>query len=566
MNKISLVIGGGAGQGIKTIEQHLSKIVKFSNLHVYTTKEFESRIRGGISTSEIRISSQKVNAYTDKINLLLILKPGVVKHLESRLDKDTIIIGEEDNLHENEKKLAKNFYNIPIRQLAEDAGNKLYANSVIVGIIAQILKLNESVIKEVTQKYFGKKSEEIAKSNIVALKKGQEAAVELDMDVDLKPTEKVENNLLLNGTEAIAMGAINGGCNFMFFYPMSPGTGVASFFAQHDRKLEVAVEQMEDEIAAVNAAIGAWYAGARAMITTSGGGFALMVEGLSLTGVLESPMVFHIGQRPGPGTGLPTRTGQEDLLFSTFGGHGEFSRIILAPGSLEEGYLFSMKAFDLADKYQVPVFILSDQYFLDTNYDIEDLPYVSSQPATSITKSKEDYQRYAFTDNGLSPRAVPGNGTGLVCVDSDEHDESGHITEDFNIRKKMVEKRLNRDKLILKDYIKPELFGNEDYKILVIGWGSTRNAGAEAIASLNDNRVAFLHLKQLLPLPTSLLDYFTKAKKTITLESNATGQLAKLLAMNMEFYIDHKILKYNGLPFSVEEITNKINQAVKELL
>jgi 2-oxoglutarate ferredoxin oxidoreductase subunit alpha len=289
-----------------------------------------------------------------------------------------------------------------------------------------------------------------------------------------------------------------------------------------------------------------------------------MAEGLSLAGIMESPMVFHIGQRPGPGTGLPTRTGQEDLLFAAFGGHGEFSRIILAPGNLQEGYALSMKAFELADKYQVPVFILSDQYFLDTYYDVADLPFTDSQPEHFITESKEDYQRYEFTDNGLSPRAIPGNGKGLVCADSDEHDESGHITENFIVRDKMVQKRLNRDSLILADYIEPELFGNENFDNLVIGWGSTRNVVAEAISKIDDDNIAFLHLKQLLPLPVKLLDFFKKAKKTITIESNATGQLAKILAMELEYKVDHCILKYNGLPYSVEEVAEKINNAMKE--
>ncbi|MBN2279228.1 MAG: 2-oxoacid:acceptor oxidoreductase subunit alpha [Candidatus Marinimicrobia bacterium] len=565
MNNISIVIGGGAGQGIKTIEQHLSKIAKFSDLHVYSTQEYESRIRGGINSTEIRVSDNRVDAYVDRIDLLLFLKPGVINHLKKRISKNTLILGETENLNGKERDLLTNFYHLPFNELAKAAGNQLYANSVIVGVISKLISLDDNLVKEITYQYFAKKSTAIAESNLIALKKGLEAAEKLNVKTDFRflSMEKTSKHLFVNGTESIAMGALNGGCNFMSFYPMSPGTGVASFFAQHDRKLEVAVEQMEDEIAAVNAALGAWYAGARAMITTSGGGFALMAEGLSLAGIMESPMVFHIGMRPGPGTGLPTRTGQEDLLFSAFGGHGEFSRILLAPGSLQDGYFLSMKAFELADKYQVPVFILSDQYFLDTYYNIENLPFSRQKPKHYISKSGPEYIRYAFTENGLSQRAVPGYGDGLVCTDSDEHDESGHITEDFEIRNKMVEKRLSRQKLILEDYIKPELIGSEDYEYLVIGWGSTRNVVAEAIENMKNKKIAFLHLKQLLPLPTSLLDYFNRAKITISLENNATGQLAKILAMELGFPVQKKILKYDGLPFSVEEVKIRLNQIIE---
>ncbi len=565
MNQISLVIGGSAGQGIKTIEQHLNKIVKFSDLHVYSTKEYESRIRGGINSTEIRVSSDPVTAYVDKIDLLLILKPGVVRHLESRIKKNTVVIGEESNLMDDEKKLTIDFHHVPITKLAKESGNKLYANSVIVGIIASLIGLDKKIADDVTCQYFSKKSEKIAENNQAALAKGIQAAENLSVDFDIKISSEnnTQDNLLLNGTEAIAMGALNGGCNFMSFYPMSPGTGVASYFAQNDRKLEVAVEQMEDEIAAVNAALGAWYAGARSMVTTSGGGFALMAEGLSLAGIMESPMVFHIGQRPGPGTGLPTRTGQEDLLFSAFGGHGEFSRIILAPGSLEDGFYLSKKAFELADKYQVPAFILSDQYFLDTNYNVAELPFDPEQSEKHIVKSGKEYNRYQFTENGISPRSVPGYGNGLVCADSDEHDETGHITEEFEIRDKMVEKRLSRDQEILKDYIDPEFFGHKDYDYLIVGWGSSRNMVTEAIQEM-DEKIGFLHLKQLSPLPERLKPFFDKAQKTITLEGNATGQLAKILSMTLNLSIDEKILKFNGLPFSVEEVKQKISDAIKE--
>ena len=325
------------------------------------------------------------------------------------------------------------------------------------------------------------------------------------------------------------------------------------------------VEQVEDEIGAVNMAQGAWYAGARALITTSGGGFALMNEGLSLAGVTETPLVFHIGQRPGPGTGLPTRMGQEDLLFTLFGGHGEFPRIILAPGDLKDGYLLGKKAFDLADKYQVPVFILTDQYYLDSNYNIDGLPFSDEQPEHYIVETEENYKRYKFTEDGISPRGVPGHGKGVVAVDSDEHDQEGHITENFDTRIKMVDKRLKKIDKILDDYVDPDLIGAKDYDILLVSWGSTKNAVAAALEEIDNDKIGYLHIKQMAPLHSKIEDYLARANKSICIENNATGQLAKIIKMETEQSIDSTILKYNGLPFSREELIEKIKSEIREV-
>jgi 2-oxoglutarate ferredoxin oxidoreductase subunit alpha len=340
---------------------------------------------------------------------------------------------------------------------------------------------------------------------------------------------------------------------------MSPSTAVLTYLAQKAKDFGIVVEQAEDEIAAINMAIGAWYAGARAMVTTSGGGFALMTEGVSLAGMLETPVVIHLAQRPGPATGLPTRTEQGDLELALYSGHGEFPRIIFAPGTLEEAFNLTAKAFNLADKYQIPVFVLTDQYFIDSNYNIPKLDAKSIKVEKYITKTQKDYVRYAITDDGISPRGIPGYGDGLVVVDSDEHDEQGHITEDLDLRVKMVNKRLAKLKAITKETVEPTVWPSLEYKNLIVCWGSTYHIVEEAIKSLGRKDTAMLHFSQVYPLHESTLEYLKKAKQVVIVESNATGQLAKLIKLQTGFEIEKKILKYSGLSFTVEELVDSFS-------
>lgn len=295
------------------------------------------------------------------------------------------------------------------------------------------------------------------------------------------------------------------------------------------------------------------------MVTTSGGGFALMVEGVSLSGMLETPVVIHLGQRPGPATGLPTRTEQADLNFALYSGHGEFPRIILTPGTIEDAFYLSQQAFNLADKFQVPVFILTDQYLVDSYQNLPLFDLVSIKNEQYIVETDSGYKRYKITDNGISPRGIPGFGEGLVLSDSDEHDENGNITEDLDLRTRMVDKRLKKLDLIKREIIPPQLFGPENYKTLVVGWGSTCGVIKEALLKLGRKDIAFLYFKQVYPLFPMIGEYLKEAPKTVIVENNATSQFGQLIKIHTGRDFDQKILKYNGLPFSVEEITEALN-------
>lgn len=289
-----------------------------------------------------------------------------------------------------------------------------------------------------------------------------------------------------------------------------------------------------------------------------------MSEGLSLAGIIETPVVIHLAQRPGPATGLPTRSEQGDLLFALFAGHGEFPRIIFAPGKTEDVFTLSLKAFDLADKFQVPIIIMTDQYLLDSSFLVPSIDVSKIKNKNHIVKTNKDYKRYKLTKNGISPRGIPGYGKGLVVVDSDEHDQEGYITEDLDLRIKMVDKRLKKMDLIKKEIEPPELIGNKNYKTLVIGWGSSYYTIKEALKRLDDKNMAFLHYKQLYPLHPDTIKYIKKANKTAVIENNATSQFAKLIKMETGIQIDNSILKYNGLPFGVEEIVKELKKIEKK--
>ena len=561
MKDVSIVLCGEAGQGIATVEQLVTGMLKLSGYHVYSTSEFMSRIRGGTNSTLIRISEKKSrSAFIDRIDILFPLSLGALSHLKERISPDTIIIGEEGNINENYCPNERNVIKVDFTTMAKEIGGKIYTNIIAVGIVLSLFRVNDEMSSNYLKRRFSSKGDTIVENNIKACKKGNEIGLKIvnegKISISLQTDESVEKYITLNGSQVIAMGSIAAGLNFISSYPMSPSTGVLIFLSQKAEEFGIIIDQAEDEIAAVNKGVGAWYAGARAMITTSGGGFALMTEGLSLAGILETPMVFHIAQRPGPGTGLPTRTGQEDLQFVLNAGHGEFARAIFAPGTAEEGFYLTQHAFNIADKYQIPVFILTDQYFVDSHYVIPDLDLSKVKNAKHVIKTDSDYKRYLLTDSGISPRGIPGYGKGLVNADSDEHDEDGHITEDVHyLRPKMVEKRLFKKlDLLEKDTIKPELIGSKDYSILIIGWGTTHGVIKEALEEVKRTDIAFLHFKQVFPLSKYNLDYFRKAKKTVVIENNATAQFGKVVKLELDVKIDEQFLKYNGMPFSVEEV------------
>ncbi len=563
IDSLSIVLCGQAGQGIQTVEYLLTRIFKLAGYNVFATKEYMSRIRGGTNSTEIQVSSGPVCASLRRIDILIPLNKNAIQHVEERISPQTTILVEKGTIGEDFDRSRCHCVEVPFTKIATDIGDKIYSNIVAVGTIAGLLDLKLQQVADYVKRFFSAKSQEIVQNNIKAAQAGYKLGQDLvnsgEIVLKITPDARLEEDILLSGAEAVGLGAIAGGCNLVSSYPMSPSTSVLVFLAQHAKEFGIIAEQAEDEISAMNMAIGAWYAGARAMVTTSGGGFALMTEGLSLAGMLESPIVIHLAQRPGPATGLPTRSEQADLELALYAGHGEFPRIIFAPGKIEDGFYLTQKAFNLADKYQVPVFILTDQYFMDSYYNIASLGLSNTKIDKHIVRTQQDYKRYELTENGISPRGIPGYGQGLVCVDSDEHDTEGHITENLDLRTMMVDKRLRKLELLKSEIIPPELVGPEDYKNLVVCWGSTYNVVNEAVENLGKEKVAVLHFKQVYPLPDETVDYLQRAEKAIIIENNATSQFSKLIRLHTGIDIENRILKYNGLSFSVEEVVERLD-------
>ncbi|USH00319.1 2-oxoacid:acceptor oxidoreductase subunit alpha [Thermococcus argininiproducens] len=558
---VSIVLGGAAGQGIQTVEEILTRVLKLSGYNVYANKEYMSRVRGGINTTEIRVSSKKVRAFVKRIDILIPFKRGVLPWLENRLSENTVVLGERENVEEEFMEKIT-FVEVPFNKMAKDVGSPLYLNTIAAGIAVGLFHGDFEILKEYLRKRFGSKGEDVVSKNIEAAEKGYSLGVKLceekTIGINVKKDERVKEEVLLSGTEAIALGAIAGGMNILTFYPMSPSTGVAVFSAQHAEEFEIIVEQVEDEIAAINMALGAWFAGARGMVTTSGGGFALMTEALSLAGMAENPIVIHLAQRPGPATGLPTRTLQSDLNLVLYSGHGEFPRIVLAPGSIEEAFYLTATAFNLADKYQVPVIILTDQYFVDTYYNLPEFDLSGLKVEKHIVETDENYKRYLLTEDGISPRGIPGYGKGIIVANGNEHDEWGDITEDEELSRLMQEKRaIKKLRTIRKNAMMPELIGSEEARYLVISWGSTYHVIKEALENLGREDIAFLHFKWLYPLPSTVKEVL-EDKVLIDIEQNVTAQFAELLKKEFGVSVDHKILKYDGRPFSVEEILDAL--------
>ncbi len=559
----AIVLAGEAGQGIQVIESLLTRAFRREGYHVFSSPEFMSRIRGGSNSTLLRIGAEPVRAWSDRCDLCVVFDQKALAHLGDRIGPATLVLGDDLKGIEGQQ-----FIDVPLARLSEAAGGRLFANTIAAGMIWGLFNAPPETLEQAVKGVFRGKAAEAIDHNLVAAKSGMDVGSQLRrtglMSLTLPPPGSARRDLHLTSTEAIALGAMAGGCNFVSFYPMSPSTGVASFLAKHGHDFGIIVEQAEDEICAATMVLGAWYAGARALTTTSGGGFALMSEALSLAGITESPMVVLLAQRPGPATGLPTRTEQGDLNLALHAGHGDVPRIILAPGNPQQAFDCARDAFRLADTYQVPVIILTDQYLMDSGVDGEGFQLPDPPFESTAVAALPGYRRYALTKNGISPRAIPGWGTGLVVCDSHEHNEDGHIDETPSTRTEMVDKRLRKLAAIAENTPPPQWIGPEDATSLVICWGSTREIVLEAVAGPGMERLAVMHFQQLFPLHGETGTRLQRVDNLILVEGNASGQLGQLLRATWGITCRHRILKYNGRQFSVEELRTRLEEIVAQ--
>jgi len=540
---ITVLLSGAAGQGIQTVGSVLAKAASKSGYAVFSWQEYESRIRGGANSYRIRISDHVRNAPTGKADLFMPMDKKSKEKYFPLLEPDGIRI---DEAEEDDRTLA-----VPFANLAKERfGEPLFANSIACGIASRVLGMNLAIVKAVLTEELASKPEDIQKKNIGAAEIGyRETEARCAQKCHWRFVKREKRYHLLSGNEALAVGAWAAGCRFIAAYPMTPSTGIITWFSKYRKECQVFAEQAEDEIAAIHMAVGASYAGVRAMTATSGGGFALMTEGLSLSGMTETPVVVVLGQRPAPATGLPTRTEQGDLLFAVHAGHGYFPKLVLAPSDPKNAFHAIIRAFTLAEKYQIPAVVLTDQSLAESNFSIEDFETDTIRNETFLADPRKisDYKRYAWTPTGISPRLHPGQSRHLVCCDSDEHDEYGHITEDLSVRNRMVEKRLKKADLLKAEIRKPEEYLSADAKTVLFSWGSSRNAVREAVdrMRIDGKKIGFVHFSEMWPLPQYRLP---RGVKKVTVESNADGLFRQLLQLEYGMSMEGSILRYDGLP------------------
>ncbi len=569
----SIKIGGEAGQGIQTIGGTLAKVFARAGYHVFTHQDYESRIRGGHNFYQIRLADRPVMSSRERIDIIVAMDKDSISLHEGELNENGVIIYGSDTLRQKYEK--PHFLAVPVMKLAvEHGGAKIMANTVAIGSVLGMLGMDLDILIDSFSEIFGKKGAEIITGNINAAKAGHEFALKNCKSCSFHAGGKGRQPMMLiNGSDAIGLGAVASGVKFYSAYPMTPSTGIMNYLAGKEAEFGIIVEQAEDEIAAINMALGASFAGVRAMTGTSGGGFALMVEGLSLAGITETPAVIVLAQRPGPATGFPTRTEQGDLQFALYAAHGEFPRVILAPGTPEQSFYLTNRAFELTEKYQVPVIILTDQYLADSEwtfdkFDLENIKYSDCRLKGDALSGTPDYKRHAFTESGVTPLAVPGDSRHLVVTDSDEHDEDGHMVEDAHTRIKMLDKRLfKKMPLITKEIEPPHFYGSNNPEIVLVGWGSTYGLLKESVDMLMEtSKIAMLHFSEIYPFPsTDKFDYLNilnNATLPICIENNATGQFARLMRAETGYELKHHINKYNGRPFTVDELVKEINTRI----
>ncbi|MCX5897179.1 MAG: 2-oxoacid:acceptor oxidoreductase subunit alpha [Proteobacteria bacterium] len=558
---VTVKIGGEAGQGIQTVGQLLALTCRQAGLYVFAINDFESRIRGGHSFFQLRISDQQVRAPHHQVNMLICLDRRTLALHRSEVVADGIIMMAAQDAGDEQGVLT-----IPVFALADKAGGSITANTVAAGSCLALLGAPLELFLSIIEKQFAGKSIEMIAQNSAAARLGYEAVAGMKCSAAFNWPGQNPRGILMEGSQSVALGALAGDLRFAAFYPMSPATSILTHLTAVADKFPLAVEQAEDEIAAANMIIGSSFAGVRSMTATSGGGFCLMVEALGLAGMTETPIVIVNAQRPGPATGLPTRTGQGDLQFVISASQDEVPRFVFAPGSPEEAFSITARALNLAEKYQVPAIILVDQFLLDSLYIIEKEFSVPDRIERYIADGDgAGYKRYAMTADGVSPRRLPCRGSALVVANGNEHAEDGHTTEEIVERNKMVQKRLAKVPHMLQELEPPHLYYG-DAQLLLVGWGSTAGTIQEAVDLLRAEGIdcGALHFSDLWPFPAAAAKkVLEKAARFYVVENNATGQLAQIIRQELLRAPDGLLLKYDGRPFYPVEIANKIKELAR---
>jgi len=549
MKEISILVGGKAGDGIRQAGHVIARLLNRIGYRIFFYDDYPSLIRGGHNFSIIRASEKRIVAHKETVDVIVALNQDAVNNHKHRLNTGGIILY--DSKKADAEGLGIDFMDI----VKKFDGKPIMRNTAAIGALAGVLNIEWSVLEKVIK-------DAVEHEIDLNLKIAQYAYDRIETPSKSVPKLDQKALPLVSGNEAIALGAVKAGLNLYIAYPMTPASAILHYLAAHEDELGVVTVHPESEIGVALMALGAAYAGARAMVGTSGGGFALMTEALSLAGQGELPMVIVEAQRPGPSTGVPTYTMQGDLNFVIHAGHGEILRVVLAPGDAEEAFYTAGLAMNLAWKFQIPAFVLSDKHLSESIFSFEaDLDKVKPEKPL-LWNNQGEYKRYLDTQDGISPLAFPGNPSAIIKATSYEHDESGITTEEPETISLMQNKRLRKRKALedeLEKYETVNVYGNPDSQTVLLCWGSTKGACIEVAEALDLKVVQPLILE---PLPINALKKaLSGADKIIDVEVNATGQLAKLISSH-GICIDDMILRFDARPFTVDVLLDNVKEVL----
>lgn len=570
MIDFTLKIGGEAGYGIASSGLAIAKIALRSGYFAFDFSEYPSLIRGGHNVYGARISSQEINFQNSSVDFLIALNQEALDFHKAELSRNSAVILNSDKVVNTGLKPGVSVFSVPLIGLAKKSGGtEVMMNNIALGLTAFLLRVDFPILEQAIKEAFSWATPQVIDLNIKVALAGFDFAKKNFKNRKLAFSlikRKASRNLLLSGNDALCLGAIRAGCKFFAAYPMTPINSMISYFASKAKELALVYFQPEDEISGINSAIGASASGLRSMVATSGGGFSLMVEALGMAGMTETPLVIVEGQRPGPSSGLPTWTGQGDLRFVLHASQDDFPRVVLAPGDAKECFWLIIEAFNLAERYQLPVIVLTDKYLCESRQTMsidESKAKIDRGLLLSLENCPKDYKRYQFTKTGISPRGIIGQTKSPFFTTSYEHDEFGFANEDSLNRKMMMEKRMRKLEALEKEMPEPLVYGLKKAKLGLISWGSNKGAILEAQKILKNQgiKTKFLHLNFLNPFPRKSTASFLKScKKVLLVEQNFTGQLGSLIAEKTGINVQNRLLKYDGRPILPEDIAKKAKE------
>ncbi len=587
MNRISFKVTGAQGQGINSVGEMVAKGLKRAGHHMFGYREYNSVIKGGHSSYQLDICDCHIESSETQVDMLVCLNYNGLKRDLGSIKKGGVLlhlIPDWKFSAEDQKLLDDNQIKIlylPMENiLKEHSSRPIVGNMCVTAVVWGLLGRNYDTLKDMAAQQFAHKGEKVIKLNHDFIDEGkkfkEESVADIVIDIPAADT-KHKDDLLVTGSEAMGMGMVHAGCRMYCGYPMTPASPLLTYIAEKQNETGMVVKQAEDEITAMQMVSGAMHMGTRAATATSGGGYDLMSETLSLNGIIENPSVMVLAMRQGPSTGLPTWSGQGDMMLSIFGSHGEYPRLVMSVSEAQDSFDLMPEAFNYAEKYQLPVTVLTDKHiaeglYMQPKYDLKkakiERGIVTDQKALDKLKSSDRYDPAA--KDGISPRWIPGSKAATYNAQGDEHDGAGNIDETGPNAIAQMEKRMKKVAVMKAALPEPELFQVQSAKckvqsdipeldILVVSWGSNKGAILDSISGLKSQdsslKTAYLHYTYLWPLHTEKLEALAaKAKKTIFVEASYQGQLAMLIKMECGLEFDHKILKYDGRPFFVDEL------------